>query len=265
MTESDPTVDRWGDRLMAIFWRRPAATLAERTRRRVTLHLIPFLFFLYILAYVDRMSVAVAGLAMTDPPEKGGLGFTDDVKGMGQLIFFLGYWILEIPSTLWVERHGARWVFVRILILWGIVAALMAAIGTPAATTVFGWLPHWNEDSGMFAGAARFMNGLAHESKNQFYFLRFLLGFFEGGFFPVGDRLSFALVSPARSSEGARRVCAGDAAFQRAGVHVRRRIRKRRERLALDFSDRGTGANCRGNRDDFPATGPAGKISLAAE
>src|SRR5947199_7890330 len=106
----DPTssVDRWGDRLMAVFWRRPAPTLAERTRRRVTLHLIPYLFFLYILAYVDRMSVAVAGLAMTNPVSKGGLGFTDDVKGTGLLLFFLGYWILEIPSTLWVEKYGAR-------------------------------------------------------------------------------------------------------------------------------------------------------------
>ena len=182
MLEPSSSVDRWGDRLMALFWRRPAPTLAERTRRRITLHLIPYLFFLYIIAYVDRTNIAVAGLAMTDPPEKGGLGL--DVKGLGMLLFFLGYWILEIPSTLWVEKHGARWVFVRILVLWGIVAALMGAIGTPFMTTLFSWLPHVSEDAGTFSGAARFINSLPHDAKSQFYLLRFLLGFFEGGFFP---------------------------------------------------------------------------------
>src|SRR5580692_461485 len=140
MPDPTPSVDRWGDRLMSVFWRKPAPTLAERTRRRVTLHLIPYLFFLYILAYVDRMNVAVAGLAMTGSTKTGGLGFSKEVVGTGQLLFFLGYWVLEIPSTLWVEKHGARWVFVRILILWGAVAALMGAIGTPFATSMFGWL-----------------------------------------------------------------------------------------------------------------------------
>ena len=49
-----------GERLLSVFWRKPADTLAERTRRRVTLHLIPYLFFLYILAYLDRVNVSVA-------------------------------------------------------------------------------------------------------------------------------------------------------------------------------------------------------------
>jgi MFS transporter, ACS family, tartrate transporter len=184
MTQGAERVDRLGDRLMAIFWRKPAATLAERTRRRVTLHIVPFLFFLYILAYIDRMNIAVAKLGMTEPLERGGLGFDNAIIGFGTSIFFIGYWILEIPSTLWVERRGARWVFVRILVLWGLMAGIMAAIGTPVAAAMFGWLPHLNEGSGFFSGAAGFVNGLGHDPKCQFYFFRFMLGFFEGGFFP---------------------------------------------------------------------------------
>jgi sugar phosphate permease len=190
-----------GDRLMATFWRKPAATLAERTRRRVALHLIPWLFFLYILAYLDRVNVSVAQLAMQEPPLQtsvasavgamaapsgaaplagissflagrseplglGGLGFPSDVIGIGIGIFFWGYWILEIPSTVSVVRWGARWVFVRILVLWGLCAALVGIIGTPLANHLVGWLPYG--DVPVY----------------QFYFFRFLLGFFEGGFFP---------------------------------------------------------------------------------
>jgi ACS family tartrate transporter-like MFS transporter len=168
------------DRLMNIFWRSPATTVAERTRRRVTIHLIPFLFFLYILAYLDRVNVSVAQLDMKEPPAKGGLGFSTDTIGFGAAVFFLGYCILEIPSTVSVVRFGARWVFVRVLILWGICAALAGLIGTPVTAWLFGWLPHW-PGGGPVAG---FFNGLHDTPENQFYFLRFMLGFFEGGFFP---------------------------------------------------------------------------------
>src|SRR5207245_7583546 len=119
----------------------PAATLAERTRRRVSLHLIPYLFFLYILAFLDRVNVSVAELAMENPVEQGGMGFDKSTIGFGAGVFFLGYWILEIPSTVSVVRWGARWVFVRILILWGLCAALVGAVGTPFATSFFAWLP----------------------------------------------------------------------------------------------------------------------------
>ena len=166
MTHEAQRIDRWGDRLIGVFWRKPAATVGERTRRRVTLHLLPYLFFLYMLAYVDRMNVAVAGLGMKASVEHGGLGFNDAIIGFGAGMFFWGYWVLEIPSTLWTERRGARWVFVRILILWGIVAALMGGIGTAAA------------------GAAFHALGLRSDAAFQFYVLRFTLGFFEGGFFP---------------------------------------------------------------------------------
>src|SRR2546426_10871963 len=87
-------VDPLGDRLMRVFWRRPPADVAERTRRRVALHLIPYLFFLYILAYLDRVNVSVAALGMEKPPEAEGLGFPRDVIGFGFGLFFWGYWIL---------------------------------------------------------------------------------------------------------------------------------------------------------------------------
>src|ERR1700752_3453118 len=98
------------ERLMSLIWRRPPSGIADRTRRRVTLYLIPYLFFLYILAYLDRVNVSVAGLAMQNKVEDGGLGFTKDVIGFGFGIFFWGYWILEIPSTVSVVHWGARWV-----------------------------------------------------------------------------------------------------------------------------------------------------------
>jgi sugar phosphate permease len=184
------------ERLMALVWRKPAATIAERTRRRVYLHLIPYLFFLYILAYLDRVNVSVAGLKMQLPPGEGGMGFDQAIIGFGAGMFFKGYWILEVPSTVSVVRWGARWVFVRILILWGICAALAGAIGTPFADSLFAWLPHIPEQGGwvgaldgllgwqVFARIAGFVNGLDHKPAYQFYFFRFMLGFFEGGFFP---------------------------------------------------------------------------------
>ncbi len=156
-------MDVWINRI----WRRPADSLAERTRRRVTLRLIPFLFFLYILAYLDRVNASVALLQMNASPAEGGLGFTSEIIGFGTALFFWGYWVLEIPSTITVARRGARWVFVRVLVLWGICATLLGSIGTPLAGRLLGWLP-WVGDA----------------PAQQFYVLQFLLGFFEGGFFP---------------------------------------------------------------------------------
>src|SRR5439155_517756 len=83
---------------------------------------------------VDRANVSVAKLQMVDPPRGdygGGIGATESVIGFGFGVFFWGYWILEIPSTVSVLRWGARWVFVRILVLWGLVCTLIGSIGTP--------------------------------------------------------------------------------------------------------------------------------------
>ena len=177
----------------------------------MTLYLIPYLFFLYILAFLDRVNVSVAALRMELPPEQGGLGFTKEIIGFGAGIFFWGYWILEVPSTLSVLRWGARWVFVRILVLWGLSCMFIGTIGTPFSNAVFAWLPLIPPDAGLvvgldgavnvlfgwlaalfghnqplswFASLAVFYNGLPDQPVNQFYFYRFMLGFFEGGFFP---------------------------------------------------------------------------------
>jgi MFS transporter, ACS family, tartrate transporter len=107
--------------------------------------LMPYLFLLYVIAYLDRVNASYAALQM-----KGDLSFTDEVLGFGLGVFFIGYVLLEIPGTILVEKWSARRWMARIMISWGIVAVLM---------------------------------GLVH-TKNQFYLLRFLLGAAEAGFFP---------------------------------------------------------------------------------
>lgn len=77
-----------GERLLSLFWRKPPDSLAERTRRRVTLHLIPYLFFLYILAYLDRVNVSVAQFGMEKLPSEGGVGFDRALFGFGAGLFF---------------------------------------------------------------------------------------------------------------------------------------------------------------------------------
>jgi Sugar phosphate permease len=115
---------------------------------------MPFLIVAYILAYIDRTNVGVAKLRMQ--PD---LGFTDDPFGFGAGIFFIGYCLLEIPGALIAERWSARKWIARIMISWGLVAALMGFVGTP-----------------LFGSA---------DLKAQFYWLRFLLGAAEAGFFPA--------------------------------------------------------------------------------
>jgi MFS family permease len=119
--------------------------IAERTRRRVTWRLLPFLIVAYLLAYMDRANVGVAKLQMqTD------LGFSNAIIGFGAGILFVGYFLLEVPGSLIVERYSARKWFARITISWGICAAATSLVTTP----------------------------------HQFYFCRFLLGAAEAGFFP---------------------------------------------------------------------------------
>jgi ACS family tartrate transporter-like MFS transporter len=119
--------------------------IAERTRKRVTRRLIPFLFLLYVVAYLDRVNLSFAGLEMTRE-----LQFSNEVFGFGSGIFFFGYVLLEIPGTILVELWSARKWISRILITWGLMAAL---------------------------------TGLIH-TKQEFYWARFLLGVAEAGFFP---------------------------------------------------------------------------------
>src|SRR5256885_12553401 len=122
-----------------------STSIAARARRRIMHRLMPYLFVLFVIAYLDRVNVGYAALQM-----KGDLSFTDEVLGFGAGVFFWGYFLLEIPGTILVEKWSARRWIARIMISWGIVALLMGFVHT----------------------------------KNQFYLLRFLLGVAEAGFFP---------------------------------------------------------------------------------
>jgi MFS transporter, ACS family, tartrate transporter len=115
------------------------------TVRKIAARLLPYLFLLYIVAFLDRVNVSFAGLDMTRD-----LNFSDRVFGLGAGIFFVGYVVFEIPGALLVERWSARKVIARILVTWGIVTVLVALVRTPG----------------------------------QFYAARFLLGAAEAGFFP---------------------------------------------------------------------------------
>jgi MFS transporter, ACS family, tartrate transporter len=125
---------------------RSSAAALDRARQKAYWRLLPLLFICYVIAYVDRSNVAIAKLTMTrDLP-----GFNNAVIGFGAGVFFAGYFLLEIPGTLLVEKWSARKWISRIMISWGIMAALTALVKTPL----------------------------------QFYLVRFLLGLAEAGFFP---------------------------------------------------------------------------------
>src|SRR5258707_8077810 len=119
--------------------------VGRRARHRIARRLLPYLFVLYVIAFLDRMNIGAAALQM--PRD---LGFSDRVIGLGAGIFFLGYLVLEIPGALIVERWSARKWIARIMISWGLVTVLMAFIHT------------------------------AH----QFYLVRFFVGAAEAGFLP---------------------------------------------------------------------------------
>src|SRR5215471_16632570 len=119
--------------------------VASATLRKVTLRLIPFLFLLYIVAWLDRVNVGFAALQMNS-----NLGFSSAAFGFGSGVFFLGYCLCEVPSNLMLHRVGARRWIARIMISWGAISVAM-----------------------MFVRSA-----------SAFYALRFLLGAAEAGFFP---------------------------------------------------------------------------------
>jgi MFS family permease len=90
------------------------SAVADRTRRRIMRRIMPYLFLLFIIAYLDRVNVGYAALQM-----KGDLGFTDDILGFGAGIFFIGYFLFEIPGGILVEKWSARGWIARIMISWG--------------------------------------------------------------------------------------------------------------------------------------------------
>jgi len=121
------------------------AAFEAATYRKVSWRLIPFLLLCYVVAYLDRVNVGFAKLQML-----GDLKFSETVYGLGAGIFFLGYFIFEVPSNLVLHRVGARVWIARIMITWGVISALMMFVATPT----------------------------------QFYLMRFVLGAAEAGFFP---------------------------------------------------------------------------------
>jgi ACS family tartrate transporter-like MFS transporter len=118
----------------------------ECVPRRIALRLLPFLFLLYVVAFLDRMNVGAAALQM--PLE---LGFSDQVLGLGAGIFFLGYFSLQIPGALAAEHWSARRWIAAVMFVWGILTMLTAFIRT----------------------------------EREFYAVRFLVGAAEAGFFPA--------------------------------------------------------------------------------
>jgi MFS transporter, ACS family, tartrate transporter len=117
-----------------------AAVVSRLTRR-----IVPFLFLLYIVAYLDRINVGFAALEM-----KKQLGFNDAVIGFAAGAFFLGYFVFQVPSNLILRRVGARRWIATLMIAWGVISSSMLLVRTPAT----------------------------------FYASRFLLGLAEAGFFP---------------------------------------------------------------------------------
>src|SRR5215813_10958925 len=99
------------------------AEVAQRARHRIARRLLPFLFVLYVIAFLDRMNIGAAALLM--PRD---LGFSEQVIGLGAGIFFLGYFLLEIPGALIAERWSARRWIARIMISWGALTVFMAFI-----------------------------------------------------------------------------------------------------------------------------------------
>lgn len=124
----------------------PAAAASEQlVVTKAAQHLLPFLFLLYIVAYLDRINISFAALHMNQD-----IGLSHAAYGLGAGLFFIGYFLFEIPSNLILARVGPRFWITRIMVTWGLVSMAMAGV----------------------------------EGERSFYLLRFLLGVAEAGFFP---------------------------------------------------------------------------------
>ncbi|HZM04148.1 MAG TPA: MFS transporter, partial [Candidatus Saccharimonadales bacterium] len=123
-----------------------AGEVESRATGKVLRRLVPVTMALYCFNYLDRVNVSFAKLQMNK-----NLGFSENIYALGASIFFIGYMLFELPSNLLMQRFGARRWISRIMISWGVVSAAMMLVKTPAT----------------------------------FYFLRFLLGLAEAGFFPA--------------------------------------------------------------------------------
>ncbi|WP_275557952.1 MFS transporter [Streptomyces sp. 5-6(2022)] len=123
----------------------PALARENAVYRKVVRRIVPFLILAYVASYLDRVNVGFAKLQMSDD-----LGFSEAAYGLGAGLFFIGYFLLEVPSNLMLQRVGARTWIARIMISWGLVSAAFMFVTNEAT----------------------------------FYVLRFLLGAAEAGFYP---------------------------------------------------------------------------------
>jgi ACS family tartrate transporter-like MFS transporter len=119
--------------------------LQARVVRKLTWRILPFVMLLYFVSFLDRVNVGFAAITMNKD-----LGLTPTMFGLGGGIFFLGYFLCEVPSNLILNKVGARIWIARVMVTWGLVSAASAFVVGP----------------------------------NSFYLLRFLLGVAEAGFFP---------------------------------------------------------------------------------
>lgn len=117
----------------------------DQTYKKILWRLIPFLMMLWVLAWLDRVNIGFVKLTMLDE-----LKWSEAIYGLGAGIFFLGYFFFEVPSNLLLQKIGAKKTIMRITIGWGLTSIAMMFVKTP----------------------------------EMFYFLRFLLGVFEAGFYP---------------------------------------------------------------------------------
>jgi MFS family permease len=122
-----------------------AVSSSDALYSKIAWRIMPILFIGYIIAYLDRVNVGFAKLQMMDA-----LNFSNAVYGFGAGVFFLGYFIFEVPSNVILHKVGARLWICRVLVVWGLVSGCTAFVKTP-----------W-----------------------EFYSIRFLLGIAEAGFFP---------------------------------------------------------------------------------
>src|SRR5690349_6577008 len=124
---------------------RPDTSVEARTIRRVTFRIVPFLMVCYFISFLDRVNLGFAALEMVKD-----LHLSATVFGFGGGVFFLSYFLFEVPSNLLLEKFGARRWIARIMITWGVLAAAMALVKGP----------------------------------QSLYLMRLLLGAAEAGFFP---------------------------------------------------------------------------------
>lgn len=136
--------------------------IEKRTLRKITWRIVPFIMILYLIAYIDRVNIGFAAITM-----KEDLGFTASILGFGAGVFFLGYFLFEVPSNIILHKVGARIWIARVMVTWGIIAGGMAFV----------------------------------ESSTSFYVMRFFLGVAEAGFFP-GIILYLSYWFPARNRAG---------------------------------------------------------------